>query len=132
MRIDRISYKRVFPTGALYINEHIGLEAEINEGENPVELIGELKKMAEQIHRENHPHLYVGGKISAPTVVDAPFEDEPSIQVEDDRTKPPLTKEEKRWKALTDACFSEKELAKFKDKCPKHIYEERLNQLKNA
>jgi len=51
MIVDRISYKKIFPLGS-YTTEHIGLEASLDEGENPETALSNLKTMVEELHQE--------------------------------------------------------------------------------
>lgn len=44
MTIKTITYTKVFPLAA-YVNEKIGVEVEVNEGENPTELFSQAKSL---------------------------------------------------------------------------------------
>lgn len=57
MQLEKVNYQKVFATAA-YQNEKIGLEASIDKGEDPLEVLAELKSIAEKFHRENNPGLY--------------------------------------------------------------------------
>lgn len=46
-----ITYQRVFPLGS-YSTERIGLEATLDEGENPETALSRLKIMVEELHQE--------------------------------------------------------------------------------
>jgi Na+-transporting NADH:ubiquinone oxidoreductase subunit NqrF len=58
MRADRISYQKLFPLG-MYINEKIGVECIVNEGENPATILQEAKLMVEKFHKDSNPGLYI-------------------------------------------------------------------------
>lgn len=49
MIIDRISYQRVFAIGN-YVTERIGLEASIDENDNPEVELSHLKQMVNELH----------------------------------------------------------------------------------
>ncbi len=49
MQIDRISYQRVFAIGN-YVTERIGLEASIDENDNPEVELSHLKQMVNELH----------------------------------------------------------------------------------
>lgn len=49
MKIDRISYQRVFAIGN-YVTERIGLEASIDENDNPEVELSHLKQMVNELH----------------------------------------------------------------------------------
>lgn len=56
MIIDRISYKKIFPIGS-YLTEHIGLEASLDDKENPEEALNKLKVMVDTLHAETITHI---------------------------------------------------------------------------
>jgi hypothetical protein len=121
MQIDRIHYQKVFPVGA-YLTERIGFEAELAPDDNPIDAINHLRSLAEGLHREKFPHYYADG-------IDPQHKEEPFVQIRED--EPPIAEspEDKRWLAITDGCFSEKELQKWRAKCPAWIYDRRHEQL---
>lgn len=49
MKIDRIQYKKIFPLGS-YTTEHIGLEASLDENENPEEALTKLITITNELH----------------------------------------------------------------------------------
>lgn len=51
MKLSQISYQRVYPLGS-YSTERIGLEATLDEGENPQTALEHLKTMVEELHQE--------------------------------------------------------------------------------
>lgn len=50
MHIDKVSYQRLYPIGS-YLNERIGFEASLEEGEDPCKAIEELRILADQSHK---------------------------------------------------------------------------------
>lgn len=58
MKVDRISYQKVFPLG-MYINERIGLEIQLDDGEDATIALSKAKAMVESFHIENNKGLYV-------------------------------------------------------------------------
>jgi hypothetical protein len=127
MTIERITYKRVFPTGSMYLNEHIGVDILLNDGDDKDALLNEARVWAENQHKAAYPHLYTNSKIR----IDTPHQEEPFIQINQDYEEPiPESEETKRCKTIAAACFSIKELDKWKKKLPEDIYNERLAELK--
>jgi len=123
MKIDRISYQKVFPLG-LYINERIGVEVQLDEGDSPEDALLHAKDMVEGFHREQNPHLY------EKKTIDTPHSVEPFVAIE----KPEESPEFKRWDTIAAGCTSEKELGKWVAKCPpeyQHLLEERRLQIVN-
>lgn len=57
MKITTIQYKKVFPIGA-YQNEPLGIEATLDEGEDPIEAFKTLKQLAHEVHNTLNPQLY--------------------------------------------------------------------------
>ncbi len=58
MIVDRISYKKIFPIGS-FVNETIGMEAELEAGDDAQECLVKLKNAIEDLHRKTNPGLYV-------------------------------------------------------------------------
>lgn len=57
MKITTINYKKVFPIGA-YQNEPLGIEATLDEGEDPIEAFKTLKQLAHEAHKAMNLQLY--------------------------------------------------------------------------
>ena len=57
MKVDRISYSKLLPTG-VYANERIGLEAELNSGDDAEISMDILRNMVEQFHKKYNPQYY--------------------------------------------------------------------------
>jgi hypothetical protein len=135
MKIERINYQKVFPLGQ-YINEKLGVEIQLDEGDDFDEVMLKAKDMIEKFHIQSNPQLYTQNKnlsALADYMMDKPHKEEPSIQLEDDRKKPKQSPEEKRWEAIISACCSEKEVEKWRKKVPEaltHLLDKRLTQLK--
>lgn len=60
MRIERVSYQKVFPLG-MYINEKIGVELILNEGEDAMEALAEARKVTHDFFDKNNPEPFVSG-----------------------------------------------------------------------
>jgi hypothetical protein len=60
MKIDRISYQKLFPLG-VYINERIGMEATLDPEDIAEDKLSELKNMVEFTHKSLNPQLYKNG-----------------------------------------------------------------------
>lgn len=57
MNIDRISYSKIFPTSA-FMNERVGVEIAINQGEDPMEALRTAKQLCQDFNKESNPELY--------------------------------------------------------------------------
>jgi hypothetical protein len=55
MKIEKVSYQKLFSTGP-YVNEKIGMEAQIDEGESPERALSEIKHSVEEWFRINGDH----------------------------------------------------------------------------
>lgn len=56
MKVDRISYKKIFPIGS-YINETIGVEVQLDDKDDFHETFQYAKELVEKFHKENNPQL---------------------------------------------------------------------------
>jgi hypothetical protein len=135
MKIERINYQKVFPLGQ-YINEKLGVEIQLDEGDDFDAAMLAAKEMIEKFHIQNNPQLYSKGNniaaIADYIFSDKPHREEPSIQVNDDRKKVKQSPEEKRWEAIIEACCSEKEVEKWRKKVPEslqHLCDTRIKKL---
>lgn len=59
MKIDRVSYQKIYPTGINYVNQKIGYEASLDEGDSPTEAIKRLKELADAANLETNPSYAV-------------------------------------------------------------------------
>jgi hypothetical protein len=57
MKITKVSYSKIYPT-ASYMNERIGVEIEINEGEDAKGALHAAKILTDEFHKEANPDLY--------------------------------------------------------------------------
>lgn len=55
MRMDRITYQKIFPIG-MYINEKIGVEMILNEGDSAMDAIAEARKFVHEAHLKYSSH----------------------------------------------------------------------------
>lgn len=57
MKIKTINYSKIFATSS-YLNERIGVEVELNDGEDAKQALQAAKELATEFHRESNPDLY--------------------------------------------------------------------------
>lgn len=57
MKIKTIAYSKIYPT-ASYMNERIGVEIELNEGEDAKQAMQTAKALSDEFHKESNPDLY--------------------------------------------------------------------------
>ena len=60
MRIEKVSYQKVFPLG-MYINEKIGVELVLNEGDDAMEALSEARKVTHEFFDKNNPEPFISG-----------------------------------------------------------------------
>lgn len=69
MKIEKVFYSKKFPY-APFLNEDIGFEISLSEGENPIEALNTLKKMAEKYHRDTNPQLFINEVPDKPVIAE--------------------------------------------------------------
>lgn len=57
MKITTVSLSRTIPTGP-YMNDKIGMEASVEDGDTPERVLNELLLQIDQWHRQANPHLH--------------------------------------------------------------------------
>lgn len=103
MKPDRISYKKIFSIGS-FVNETIGMEAQLDEGDDLSACLFDLKNRVEAFHKINNPPVDNQYSDQFHTVI-APTEK--IIQSIDPRAKD--------LKEIIEDCSSLEELEKLKD-----------------
>jgi hypothetical protein len=121
MKIKTVTYQKTFPL-AQFVNEKISAEVELQDGDSPEEALANAKSLVEKFHKDTNPQLY--SNLQQTNGVSK--ENVPVIAVKKEDTP-----EEKQWRARMAAVTKPEELFKWKTKCPKHIYEARLEELTN-
>jgi hypothetical protein len=119
MKVKTVSYQKTFPL-AQYVNEKIEIVVELQEGDDVQEALGKAKATAEKFHRDSNPQLY-GTDIRKDSP--APKEEVPNLVTK------PETLEEVKWRTRMEAITNVDELVKWVNKCPKHIYLSRMEEL---
>ena len=54
-KMERVSYQKIFPLGQ-YINEKIGVDILVNDGEDPMQLLEQARLMVHEFHEKNNGH----------------------------------------------------------------------------
>ena len=107
MKIDRISYQKTFNIGS-YQSERIGVEIELNSGEDAKEALSTAKALVHEFYMEGIPQQVETHSVVADNVI------VPIVDIKADEPPPTkLTKEEQQKKYLTD-CTTIEELNTFK------------------
>jgi len=121
MKLSQISYQRVYPLGS-YSTERIGLEATLDEGENPQTALEHLKTMVEELHQE--------------TLKSLPTDDFRGTHVRS-VVEEPIDKIES-WKTVISMCTSITALERFKPQVDREnnedltlAYIDKFNELTN-
>jgi len=121
MKLSQISYQRVYPLGS-YSTERIGLEATLDEGENPETALSHLKILVEELHQE--------------TLKSLPTDDFRGTHVRN-VVEEPIDKIES-WKTVISMCTSITALERFKPQVDREnnqelteAYNNKLQSLKN-
>lgn len=117
MKLSQISYQRVYPLGS-YSTERIGLEATLDEGENPETALSHLKILVEELHQE--------------TLKSLPKDDFRGTHVRN-VVEEPQDKIERTMIEEMEACSSYPEIQSFrftiKDADEQAVYDRKLNEL---
>ena len=129
-RIDRISYQKTFNIGS-YQSERIGVEIELNSGEDAKEALSTAKSLVHEFYMEGIPQQIETHSVVADNII------VPIVDIKADEPPPTkLTKEEQQRKYLTD-CTTIEELNTFKllVKNNPHLqecFDNHLNKLTNG
>ena len=115
MKVDRISYKKIFPLGS-YINETIGVEIDVHTDDAVLDVLAHAKFLVEKFHKDNNPQLMDGSK---PDFYAHRFDPNMIPLGEPNFIPKPLQsidrKAIERLEILIDDCTSMDELVKYKD-----------------
>ena len=57
MRIDKILYQKIFPTGMAYLNHKIGVEVQVDENDDWEEAFNLAKEFVEQMNVKSNPSM---------------------------------------------------------------------------
>ncbi len=57
MKVDRVTYQKIFPTGMAYLNHKIGVEVQIDDNDNPDDVFQYAKQKVEQWNLESNPSM---------------------------------------------------------------------------
>jgi hypothetical protein len=115
MKIDRINYTHTYQIG-LTQWQKIGLEASIDDTEDPKECLAKLEQEAHDFHRKSNPSLYKNGNEAlVEGFIPAEFETGKFI-----KPIPTINRKYDEMKAVIEDCGSLEELAKHKEYCGKH------------
>jgi hypothetical protein len=67
MRIEKVSYQKIYPTGMAYLNHKIGVEVQVGEGDDPEQAFNLAKETVDRWNTESNPGMavameYMNGK----------------------------------------------------------------------
>lgn len=95
MIVDRINYKKVFPISS-FCTEHIGLEASLDDKENPEEALNKLKVIVETLHTETLSNIdqYRGSSVRE---VESVVGDEVQAILDGIKNSPDMTELKSWW-----------------------------------
>lgn len=124
MKLDRINYQKTFNLGN-YTSERIGMEAQIDDGEDAQVKLKVLKDLVEDAHRKMNPQLDFG--LTDAANVTWPTTPQPTSIPSIDR------KTIERLEIMIDDCKEVKDLEDLKSRAYSYglnsQYDERLKQL---
>jgi len=69
MRVDKISYQKIFPTGMMYLNHKIGVEIQVEEKDDWEECFQLAKRMVEKWNLESNPSYAAAMEYTKPTEI---------------------------------------------------------------
>lgn len=61
MHISKVYFEKIYPTSS-YINERVGIEVVLNQGESANEALDIARELSDEWQKEKHPELYKGNK----------------------------------------------------------------------
>ena len=82
MKPTMISYQKLFPLG-IYINERIGIEMQLDDGDSPEVALAKAKEIVHKFHKDSNPELVD----SQPIPDDAGYKMQDEKQPEPDKIK---------------------------------------------
>jgi hypothetical protein len=134
MKIEKVSYQKSYPIGP-FLQEKISFEASVD-GDSPEEVISRLRKMADDWHTANNPHIAddqvgpYGGTITIPAI-NAP--NTTVVQQKSEPVESRIATIAKDIESCTELKVLEsyRLLAKTKPEW-KFIYDKRLKELTNG
>lgn len=102
MKIERITYQRTYSLGS-FINERVGCEIQLEEGDDVQETINQARAIADKNHTDNNPQLYgqTPNFNNINTVQSNIQEAIPALQINE-----PAILEDKEWNAVKDKLMS--------------------------
>ena len=102
MKPTMISYQKLFPLG-IYINERIGIEMQLDDGDSPEVALAKAKEIVHKFHKDSNPEL----ADSQPSI---PSPELPIAQVQKD------SKEEATQRMINEinACANKKTLETYR------------------
>lgn len=100
MKKEKITFTKTFQTGISQW-EKSGIEASLDENDNPIECLEQLKKEVEQFHKLSNPQLYKNGN----EAIIHGFEMEEKV----------INRAYERVEVEMDRCNTVEELASYKD-----------------
>jgi hypothetical protein len=95
MKIERVSYQKIFPLGQ-YINEKIGVDILVNDGDDPMELLKKASEMVHEFHSKNEQSF----PVDTPVPVMQLQRVDNSTDIEFQKVKSKLEAAKKRGEAL--------------------------------
>ena len=87
MKITTVSLSRTIPTGA-YMNDKIGLEATLEDGEPYQSALNQLNSLITEWHKKANPHLYQESKPPENSTLITPKDGSPQYYIQTERTDP--------------------------------------------
>lgn len=58
LEIKTLTFQEVYPTGSQYLNQRLGMEISYVEGQDPLEIYKEAKRITDEAHKAMYPQLY--------------------------------------------------------------------------
>ena len=104
MKVDRISYQKIFPTGMAYLNHKIGVEIDVSDGDNPEHAFNLAKALVEKWNADSNPSY-------AMTM---------EYMKSDGEKLSEINKEKEKIEIAIDNCNSTEELKSFEQDALKH------------
>ena len=73
MKIDRISYPKIFPTGMAYLNHKIGVEIQLDAEDDANQAFQLAKEYVDKMNLESNPGYAAAMEYSRPSEIEVPI-----------------------------------------------------------
>jgi len=130
LKIDRVNYTHTYQIG-LSQWQKVGMEASIDDTEDPKECLAKLEQEAHNFHRQSNPQLYKNGNEA---LVGNFAENNGYSSIFPHKEPKVINRKYEEMEGIIKDCKTMEELSKWKDKCSKedvlrNMYMDKMKEL---